>query len=203
MKKIYIIRHGQTDFNRLGMVQGSGVDSGLNDLGRAQGKAFFEHYQHLPFEKVYTSALKRTIETVSHFIERGMPWEANPGFNEISWGDKEGRSITEADDKQYFDMLDGWRRGELDLKVDGGESPLDVCARLIEAWEPLIEGPERTVLVCIHGRAMRILLCHLLNKHLSQMDKFAHSNTCLYVLHYENGRYSLEVHNDTSHLANL
>jgi len=67
-KKIYIIRHGQTDFNLQGIVQGSGVDSSLNAMGRAQAQAFFEKYQSIPFAKIYTSALKRTSETVSDFI---------------------------------------------------------------------------------------------------------------------------------------
>jgi len=59
-KTIYLIRHGETDFNRRGVVQGSGVDSDLNDMGRAQAQAFFQAYQHVPFEKLYVSGLKRT-----------------------------------------------------------------------------------------------------------------------------------------------
>ena len=41
MKEIYIIRHGETELNRLGIVQGRGVDSDLNDTGRAQAEAFY------------------------------------------------------------------------------------------------------------------------------------------------------------------
>ncbi|HRG79965.1 MAG TPA: histidine phosphatase family protein, partial [Cyclobacteriaceae bacterium] len=59
-KKIYIIRHGQTDFNLQGIVQGSGVDSSLNDMGRAQADAFYLTYKDIPFDKIYTSALRRT-----------------------------------------------------------------------------------------------------------------------------------------------
>ena len=48
-KEIYIIRHGETDYNRQGIVQGQGVDTSLNDLGRRQASAFFEHYRHIDF----------------------------------------------------------------------------------------------------------------------------------------------------------
>ncbi|HCZ37344.1 MAG TPA: histidine phosphatase family protein, partial [Cytophagales bacterium] len=67
-KKIYLIRHGQTDFNLKGIVQGSGVDSSLNAKGMAQAQAFFEMYKHIKFDKIYTSTLKRTRESVSGFI---------------------------------------------------------------------------------------------------------------------------------------
>ncbi len=58
-KKIYIVRHGQTNFNLQGIVQGSGVDSSLNAMGRAQAAAFFKAYQSVAFDKIYTSTLKK------------------------------------------------------------------------------------------------------------------------------------------------
>src|SRR5258708_29183342 len=88
-KKIYLVRHGQTDFNLRGIVQGSGVDSSLNDTGRAQALAFYQAYGDVPFDKVYTSRLRRTVETVRSFIDHGVLHEALGGLNEISWGTKE------------------------------------------------------------------------------------------------------------------
>ncbi|MFM8834340.1 MAG: histidine phosphatase family protein, partial [Cytophagales bacterium] len=79
-KKIYIIRHGQTDFNLRGIVQGSGVDSSLNDTGRAQANAFFQAYQHVDFDKIYTSKLVRTRESVQQFIGKGIPYEMLEGL---------------------------------------------------------------------------------------------------------------------------
>ena len=48
-KTIYFIRHGQTELNRLNIVQGSGVDSELNDFGRHQARAFYDYYQDSEF----------------------------------------------------------------------------------------------------------------------------------------------------------
>ena len=64
-KLIYILRHGQTDYNLQGIVQGGGVDTSLNDTGRKQAHAFHEAYKHIPFEAVITSRLKRTHQTGS------------------------------------------------------------------------------------------------------------------------------------------
>lgn len=204
MKTIYIIRHGQTEFNKLKLVQGSGIDSNLNELGWLQSEAFHKKYQSVGFDKIYTSTLKRTHQTVRYFLEQGVDWERLSGLNEISWGDKEGRIITEADDNRYYEMLNAWRTGNWDWKEVGGESPLEVQARQAEAWEQIMANTEEgTILVCMHGRAMRILLCYLLEISLSKMDDFSHGNTCLYKLKYDGEKYLLELSNDKSHLKGI
>lgn len=203
-KKIYLIRHGETEFNRLGLVQGSGVDSNLNDKGRQQARAFYDHYRHLPFHKVYTSALRRTHQTVSHFVDEGIPHAALPDLNEMSWGHKEGRPLNASDNQQHYYMMQAWREGMLDVKVEGGESPLEVAERLQRAIEHILEQHhEEQVLVCIHGRAMRIFLSLITGEPMAKMDQFAHSNVSLYVLHYEHGQCSIELANDKQHLKVL
>ena len=87
------------------IVQGSGVDSSLNNQGRLQAEAFFNAYRNVPFDKVYTSALKRTAETVASFIKLGIPMESLRGLNEISWATKEGFPITPEED-EYFSFAD-------------------------------------------------------------------------------------------------
>ncbi|WP_282456203.1 histidine phosphatase family protein [Chitinophaga sedimenti] len=78
-KELYIIRHGETDFNRQGIVQGRGVNSDLNAMGVAQAEAFYEHYKHIPFDKVYTSSLKRTHQTVKKFWTTNCPGSSSTG----------------------------------------------------------------------------------------------------------------------------
>ncbi|RZK17301.1 MAG: histidine phosphatase family protein, partial [Flavobacterium sp.] len=95
MKEIYIIRHGETELNRQGIVQGRGVNSDLNDTGRAQATAFYEHYKNIKFDKIYTSELKRTHQTVNSFIELGLPWQQLGGLDELAWGIWEGKPNTE------------------------------------------------------------------------------------------------------------
>jgi broad specificity phosphatase PhoE len=62
-KEIFIIRHGETDFNQLGIVQGKGVNSSINAKGMQQAQAFFEAYRNENFEKIYISQLQRTAQT--------------------------------------------------------------------------------------------------------------------------------------------
>jgi broad specificity phosphatase PhoE len=203
-KKIYLVRHGQTDFNMRGIVQGSGIDSSLNDQGRDQARAFFNHFKDVKFDKIYTSALKRTVETVQPFIDRGIPYESLSGLNEISWGSKEGQKITPEEDAYYHWMLRQWQEGNTSQKIEGGESPDDVAARQRTALEKILpRTEEKTVLICMHGRAIRILLCQLLNYPLKSMDIFEHENLCLYLLNQTGSMFSVEKYNYTGHLVGL
>lgn len=203
-KKIYLIRHGQTDFNLKGIVQGSGVDSSLNAKGMAQARAFFEMYKHIAFDKIYTSTLKRTRESVSSFIELGIPTESLSGLNEISWGTKEGQPITPEEDQYYHWMLDQWRLGNTHERIEGGESPEDVVKRQVGALTQILAQPnEEQILICMHGRAIRILLCQLLNYPLKSMDMFEHENLCLYLLEQTGEYFTVRKYNDTTHLKNL
>ena len=202
VQTIYLVRHGQTDFNVRGIVQGSGVDSSLNDTGRAQAAQFFAAYQHLPFDRVYTSVLRRTQESVQHFLNLGIPHEAYAALNEISWGVREGTRITLEEDEEYRHVLAQWEHGQTSARLLGGESPDEVAAR----QRPFIEllksrSEDEAVLICMHGRAMRVLLCQLLHYPLRCMELFEHRNLCLYELEFTGSMFSVRRFLDTAHLS--
>ncbi len=200
-KKIYIIRHGQTDYNLKGYVQGSGVDSDLNQTGLEQAAKFFEHYKDIPFKKVYTSVLKRSIQSVQSFIDLGIPHEAYEGLNEINWGNKDGKQISFGDNTFYWNMVKKWKEGELDFKPEGGESPLDIVEKQKKVMKIILDQKEEDlILICMHGRAMRILLSTILNQDLKNMDAFPHDNLGLYLVGYDGTNFTVERTNDRKHL---
>jgi broad specificity phosphatase PhoE len=202
-KTIYLIRHGETDYNKRGAVQGRGINADLNETGLSQGQAFYEKYQDVPFKKVYISTLKRTYQTALGFINKGIPYASLEGLDEISWGTVEGKSLDETGYEIFKQVLSSWQNGDTHVSLEGGESPETVVIRQKIAIEAILaEREEDLVLVTMHGRAMRILLSHLTGKPLHQMDDFEHSNTCLYILEYDyvTARFSVVLHNDVSHL---
>ena len=202
LKEIYLVRHGQTKFNQLNVVQGRGIDASLNDTGSKQAILFYQAYKSSSFEKIYISTLKRTRESVIKFIEEGIPYEAATGLDEISWGKHEGAEAS-AERNTYFKYIIGeWKSGNTFIKIDGGESPDDVAERQAPVIEKIINSSEEVVLVCMHGRAIRILLCTLLGLPLSEMDSFEHHNLGLYILDYNAGKFSINLANATTHLSN-
>lgn len=201
-KTLYIIRHGQTDLNLKGIVQGRGIDSPLNETGRKQAQAFYAHYRDVPFDKIYTSTLIRTHQTVASFT--GIPTEQLAGLDEIGWGIYEGKEQTPDIMAGFAELIEGWRRGELDRAVEGGETPNQLAARQREALQHILSHPdEQTVLICMHGRAMRIFLCLLIGRDIASMDEFPHTNTALYKVHYNGQSFSIVDAYNTEHLAGL
>jgi broad specificity phosphatase PhoE len=185
-------------------VQGSGVDSSLNDNGRAQARAFYETYKGVHFDKIYTSSLRRTKESVQSFLDLGIESESLSGLNEISWGTKEGQRITPNEDAYYHWMLNQWQLGNTQERIEGGESPEDVTRRQEVALNRILsQTQEQIILICMHGRALRILLCRLLNYPLKSMDMFEHHNLCLYLVEYTGSLFSVRKYNDTAHLETL
>jgi broad specificity phosphatase PhoE len=200
-KELYIIRHGETELNKQGIVQGRGINSDLNDTGRAQAAAFFKKYKDVPFEKIYTSKLKRTHQTVQGFIDAGIPWEELSGLDELAWGEWEGKPNSANAIAAFKAIMDQWQSGNYDAKFDGGESPNEVMERLRAAIEIIkSHKEEKLVLVCMHGRAMRLLLCLLANKPLSEMGDFPHLNTTLYKVELTGDIFTIVEFNNTDHL---
>lgn len=199
-KTIYIVRHGQTDFNKMGIVQGSGVDSSLNETGWQQARAFYEKYKNENFDAVLTSTLVRTHETMSPFIEAGLPWEQFPEINEISWGAHEGKKGTPAMKEEFLNLLAAWEQGQYDARIAGGESAQDMYDRLSIFVDQLKRRPEERLLVCSHGRAMRCLMTVLQNDPVSQMKDYDHANTGLYLVDYTPDIFKFLLQNDVSHL---
>ncbi len=202
-KTIYILRHGETDYNRLRKVQGSGIDTDLNDLGRAQAAAFYDRYRDLDFDLVITSMLKRTWQTVAAFREAGIPWIKDADLNEISWGVQEGKTSTPQSHQEYQQLVATWDEGNYHTRMPAGESAHELGARMEAFVHRLQAHDAQRMLVCSHGRAMRALMCVLQGKPLREMGTFQHSNTGLWVYHYADDRYMVRTENDVCHLEGL
>ncbi|HWK56091.1 MAG TPA: histidine phosphatase family protein [Parapedobacter sp.] len=201
-KTLYIIRHGQTDLNLKGIVQGRGIDSPLNETGKKQAEAFYARYRNVDFDKIYTSTLLRTHQTVAPFT--GLPTEQLAGLDEIGWGIYEGKEQTPEIMEGFADLTERWRMGELDRSVEGGETPNQLVTRQREALARILSRrDEKTVLICMHGRAMRVFLCLLIDRNIAAMDDFPHTNTALYKVHYNGRAFSIVDAYNIEHLAGL
>jgi phosphoserine phosphatase len=200
---IYIVRHGETEFNRLGIVQGSGVDADLNPNGLTQAQLFFDYYQGVHFEKIITSALKRTHQTVATFIDRDpSAWVQLTDLNEISWGESEGKKGDEATKAAYLQLMSDWETGVYDTKLVGGESAAELRERVQQAVDFLLKEDfqDKNILLCTHGRTLLCLLTVLQNAPLSKMNDFKHQNTCLYRAKRVGERFEFDLLNDVQHL---
>lgn len=200
---IYFIRHGETDFNKKRIIQGSGVDSSLNATGRAQARAFYEKYKDVPFDKVITSDLKRTSETVKPFTDAGLEQEKDADINEMNWGVHEGQPGSEAMKVLYQNMIAAWGADDFDHRLEAGESARELADRIQRFLDSLKSRTENTLLVCSHGRAMRCIVALMKEQHLREMENVSHANTGLYLAELKDGKFTVIKENDTEHLQSL
>ncbi|MFM2266601.1 MAG: hypothetical protein RL757_41 [Bacteroidota bacterium] len=198
---LYLIRHGETEQNRLGIAQGSGIDSDLNDIGKKQAHFFYQYYHRIKFDYVITSALKRTQQTVQRFLNpQKSVVQHLDALNEISWGVHEGKKSDERSKKDYLAVMEAWLSGDASAKIEDGESIGEVAKRLEPFVEFLKTVDAQNLLVCTHGRTMLCLLVMLQNEPIENMQNYKHANTGLYILHRIGEDFHIEVQNSTQHL---
>jgi probable phosphoglycerate mutase len=203
-KTIHLIRHGQTDFNKRNIIQGSGINSDLNSEGQAQAKAFFEGFKAHDYDHVYTSKLKRAIQSVQGFIDAGIPHTTLAEFNEINWGIMEGRESSEATAALFAATVSEWQRGNIHHAVEMGETPYDMFQRQAQGIEWVLSQSEQDkILICMHGRAIRSFLCLLTHTPLHLMEQWEHSNLCLYELVFDGYKFEVTKANSTAHLSSI
>jgi broad specificity phosphatase PhoE len=200
-KEIFIIRHGQTDYNKKGIVQGAKIDANLDEVGRKQAMQFYDFYQHIPFEIGMVSQLKRTEQTLFPFIESGLKILKVKELNEVNWGEYEGTSLGPKGKKAFKMLINHWKSGNLSAKLQDGESGLELQKRVEYFWNSLDNIPQQRILICSHGRTIRALLSQFLFGNLLHMESFHQWNTAVYLLKIKNQQRNIVMSHDLSHLS--
>ncbi len=200
MKYIYIFRHGETEYNKLGIMQGRSIDLSLNDQGKIQVNKFYEFYKNIPFELVISSELKRSKESIGKFVKKGIPFKIDERITEISWGANEGQPMGEETKQRFKKMIQEWAKGNLDYCIPGGETGLSLVTRIDSFITDLKQRPEKYILINTHGRALKMLVTRMLQQDISMMEKYKHHNTGLYLFEQENDKFNLIKENNIDHL---
>ena len=202
---LYLVRHGETEHNRRGIIQGGGVDSELNAAGRAQAKALAQRLRSVSIDTLYASTLQRAKQTADILARPHDPLSRTylRDLSEMDWGVLEGEPPSEERDEAMGTLKSAWREGAYDRTVDGGESIRDVQERAQRAVRHILaRDAGETVLVVTHGRYLRVLLATILDDYgLEHMQELGHSNTCVNRVVVEDGRAQAELQNCTAHLS--
>ncbi|KAJ3181400.1 hypothetical protein HDU85_003720 [Gaertneriomyces sp. JEL0708] len=180
VKRLYLCRHGETAANQKQLLQGSGIDESLNATGVRQAEALRDRLAGYEFDLIVSSKLKRTEETAKIVAEphpATTPYIQVPELAEISWGGWEG---THAPHLRH--LLKSWEEGNFEASAPNGETPLQVEQRAVPAVYELAQRPEKSILVIIHGRLLRIIMSSLFHHSLAYMSSFTHHNTCINVV---------------------
>ncbi|KAJ2398854.1 hypothetical protein GGI23_002998 [Coemansia sp. RSA 2559] len=182
---IIIARHGQTQANAKRLLQGGLVDCDLNKRGIQQAQQLAERLRDEPLDWIIASKLVRaahTAQIVSEYHE-GVPLTKDQRLGEVSWGDLDGTSLSECQPIRTK-VIDQWRNGNFGAKFPGGESAEECRKRITESFTDILkeaaEKGYKNILMCLHGRIMRVILASLVEKDLTKMELTRHTNCAYY-----------------------
>ncbi|MEE8618558.1 MAG: histidine phosphatase family protein, partial [Dehalococcoidales bacterium] len=129
MVRVILIRHGETDWNKIRRIQGSGSDTRLNERGEQQAQSLALRLRQEKIQAIYSSALHRALDTAQPIAaDHQLELQIEPSLNEISAGELEG-VLLEKIGGRLDQLLTGGDKVEVNLKIPGGESLSEVQQR--------------------------------------------------------------------------
>lgn len=175
--RLFLIRHGETDFNKKQMMQGRGIDAPLNEVGKKQAICVASALESERAGQVVASSMMRSIQTAQPLAKtQSLPIQSYEEVDEMDFGDLEGKKSGDIKD-ELNRIHKEWSSGNVSMRIPGGESPVEVYERANDRIETLVQGyNSETVFMVLHGRLIRILLSEWLGYGLKNMHRIEHQN---------------------------
>jgi len=203
MGRWYIVRHGETEWNAQGRIQGH-TDISLSERGIQQSKLVAQRLAGVSLDVAYSSDLKRCAETAQQILgKRNIPLHTSHLLREYNKGVFEGLTPEETR-QRYPELFEASQVNDLDFAPPGGESIRQTSARMDDFMTELrTRHVDDNVLIVGHGGALRAGFVALMELPLEANWRFVMANCGLSVLDIYPDNAVLRLHNDTSHLDGL
>ena len=207
-KRIILVRHGETDWNKQGRFQGQ-IDIPLNQNGKSQATAASQFLKNIPIHKAFCSSLSRPKETAQIILKehQGIQILIKHNLMEIGHGQWEGKLESEIK-ACWPDLLQKWKISPNKVQMPEGENIQEVSQRSIIAWEEICNElkDNETALVVAHDAVNKTILCHLLGLTPSEIWMIKQGNggiTVIDLAKEESQPDVISCLNITSHLGGI
>lgn len=202
--KLFLIRHGETDYNLNHQMQGRGIDASLNATGFRQAAAVAEYIGNYEVNQVVSSSLLRARQTAGAITTlQGLDLISHNDLDEMNFGDFEGRYFEDIN-KEIEMVHQIWSDGNTSYRIPGGESPEEVYERAgNRVLQYLDEFNGENLVFVIHGRVIRILLSKWTGIGLRNMHHIEHANGAVNHLMKNGNGFDVVYLNKTDHLVDL
>ena len=203
MIRLYITRHGQTEWNTQKRFQGH-KDSELTSLGEMQALWLSERLKVFEIQKVYSSPIKRASRTAGILVgDRGIDIERVDGLKEMNFGVWEGMNEERLKREYPVQFHDFWNNPHKYVPVEG-ETYDQVKARVVYELENIIKrhyGKDNSILIVVHGVVLKLLLSHIEGTRLEQLwdPPYIHPTSLSIVEYDEKHGFSVVEKADISH----
>ena len=200
MSKLFLIRHGESEWNILKKIQGQ-EDVPLSSNGIVQAEKVAKRLLKEKIHHIYSSDLKRAYDTAK-VIGSSLNIKVNKleELREINFGSWQGLTSKEVQESHRDHHLI-WMTNAHKLSISGAETLLDVQERMIKVTRELIvRHPDENLLLVSHGSAIKTLILGLLDIDLAVYNKMTIGNVSISVIEFREFNPVVRVLNDTCHL---
>lgn len=203
--RLIFVRHGQTQYNAVNRYQGQS-DAVLSSLGRLQAECTGERLRQEDVAAIYSSDLSRALDTAKVIARHhNLPVSLDARLRECSFGDWEGLTVQQIVDR-FPDQYAAYRRDSVAFRAPNGERLEELQTRVVESVNSIVEhhSSDENIVVVTHGGPIKAFFCHALGTTLYTFRVIRLDNCSITVFALQNdGRWFLEVLNDTCHLRTL
>ncbi len=196
--KIFVTRHGSISWKKIGFLSFTDLD--LTEEGVSQSHKIGERLKHKGIQEIYSSQLKRAIQT-ANAIEEYLSLKVNitPALNEVNFGIFERLTLEEAE-QNYPEIYHKRKEDKWNVTIPEGESYKDAEQRILPFISELVKR-NKDVLLVTHVTVIKVLLKSLTNLSLDEIEKIHFRTTGLTVLeHKKKLIFDPIIINDFSHL---
>ena len=197
---VYLVRHGATDWNHGGYIQGH-LDTPLNEDGRTQARYVAQRLADIGATALYSSDLLRTYET-AHIIGQatGLPIIQKTGLREMHFGDWQGLSsaqIKARDPERYAAR----RANPHEVPPPGGETWLQFYQRAVNALRDILRATDaEKIIIATHSGVCTVLGLEALGLGYTGKRTFGNTNCAIHTIGITADRWYAVSLNDTDHL---
>lgn len=197
--KVILIRHGETDYNAKNRYCGIS-NPPLNKRGIAQAKKLAKRLKDLKVDKVYSSDMRRTLETAKIVFPQ-HEIKQQEALRELDFGVFEGLTYDEIM-MQYPEVYRSWLENLEEFRIPQGERLDELDKRVHDALGNLISESQAKCLVLVsHSGPIKTLLCRALGYSLDRFWQIEQETTAVNIIEYcLSQEPQVAIHNDVSHL---
>lgn len=201
---LYIVRHGQTDYNIVRRIQGQS-NSQLTDLGIRQAQCLAKRLENMVFDACYASDLDRAVDT-ARILRPNADIALDKRLRERSFGQWQGLNYMDIK-QQYPELIRRYESYDPSFSPPGGESWLQMRERAKSFLDNVAQRHENdnVVLAVSHGGLIKAVMAVVCDPELKLpfLPVIPVDNTAIAKFVLQNGKWRLHVWNDTAHLESL
>lgn len=172
--KLYLIRHGQTDWNAAGKIQG-GTDISLNEAGLEQARCLAKRMETRPISQIFSSALRRAVTTAEAIgSTQNIPVHQVDGLEEVGFGAWEGLTWEEIQ-KDYPREFQRWQQSPVEASPPGGELQQDIRERCSRVMESILAQAKGDLAIVTHGATLVYIMEYLMRDHPLEEELIVHN----------------------------